>query len=197
MAPKIRPANNDPKAYSANSAPAVPGYPAAFAKATVVTSNDPKIPPISRKIAVMPATPGSRMAGRPPRALARPEGTGSVRRWVSSSSVPTASSTVARTSAALGNSCRATTVAKGGPKMKTASSISDSHANATRNCGVPLSSADQRVRTSGPMIGCEAPATMAIRKIGQVRSVATATNTMAAIAGTCTANSFGTTRSCP
>ena len=73
------------------------------------------------------------------------------------------SSVVARISAALGATCSATMVASGGPRMKTASSTSDSQANAVRSSDVPCSCADQRARTIGPMLGCAAPATSASR----------------------------------
>ena len=68
---------------------------------------------------------------------------------------------VASTRAALGATCNATIVASGGPRMKTASSTSDSQAKAVRSNEVPCSWADHRARTSGPTLGCAAPATSA------------------------------------
>src|SRR5664279_5633636 len=162
-APKISPAVSEPTAYSASNSPAAPGTPAARVNATVVTSNEPNIPPSITKIALMPPTPASRIADRPLVALCRPEGLGSVDRWVSSSSVPTISNTVARISAALGVTPNATMMASGGPRMKTASSTNDSQANAARSSDVPCSWADQRARTSGPTIGWAAPATRVSR----------------------------------
>ena len=104
---------------------------------------------------------------------------------------------MASTSAAAGATCNATMVASGGPRMKTASSTSDSQAKAVRSNDVPCSWADQRARISGPMFGCAAPATSASRKIGQFRSVVSAMTIIPAIAGTCTASWMGSTLLCP
>ncbi len=196
-APKIKPAVSDPTAYSASSRPAAPGTPAALVNATVVTSNEPKIPPSRTKIAAMPPTPGSRIAGRPLGPLFRPVGRGSVDRWVISSSVPMTSRMVARMRPALGDTCSATTVTSGGPRMNTASSTSDSQAKAVRSSEVPCSCADHLARTNGPMLGTEAPPATANRKMGQLASVVSATATMPTTAGTWTASCSGTTRCCP
>ena len=104
---------------------------------------------------------------------------------------------VARMLAALDAICSATMVASGGPRMNTASSTSDSHANAVRSSGEPCNCADQRARTSGPTLGCAAPATNASGKIGQVSVVNSVTTMIAAIAGTCTASCSRTIRRCP
>ena len=77
--------------------------------------------------------------------------------------MPTTRKTEASTNAALGNNCSATTVASGGPRMKTTSSINDSQANAVRSIGEPVNWFDQRARTSGPMFGAAAPAIPASR----------------------------------
>ncbi|MEO6999411.1 MAG: hypothetical protein ABI112_15120, partial [Terracoccus sp.] len=77
-------------------------------------------------------------------------------------------------------------VANGGPMMNTASSTSDSQANAVRSNEVPCSCADHLARTSGPTFGCAEPATRASRKIGQFSSVVNATTIIPAMAGTWT-----------
>ncbi len=92
-----------------------------------------------------------------------PEAGGSVRVCISSSVVPTTRKIEASTNAALGNSCSATTVASGGPRMNTTSSISDSQANAVRSSGEPVNWLDHRALTSGPMFGAAAPAIPASR----------------------------------
>ena len=161
--------------------------------ATVVTSNEPKTPPIITNTAAIAATPGSRIAGLPLVAACRPVGFGSVDRCESSSTVPTTSMVVASSSPALGLICSATMVASGGPRMNTASSTSDSQANAVRSNEVPCSCTDQRARTSGPTIGWEAPATNASRKTGQVSDVHRVMAIIPSSAGTCTSSWIGTT----
>ena len=104
----------------------------------VVSSNDPNTPPSSTKMPVTAATPGSRNAVPPDFDAGLPLGSGWVLRCSTSTVQPTVSTAVANSSAALGKTCSASTVANVGPAMKTTSSTSDSIANAVRNWGVPV-----------------------------------------------------------
>lgn len=160
----------------------------------MATSSAPNTPPSNTKMAKSPAIPGSMIAGRPCWRAGTRDGFGSVRRCTSSSVTPTTIRPVETISDALGNSCRANTVAIDGPMIHTVSSSRDSQANATRRWGLPDISADHRARTNAPTAGWLAPARAASTKIGQLSGVHTATEINPATAGTCTASWSGTTR---
>lgn len=110
-----------------------------------------------------------------------------------SGKTPTVRKTAAVISAAEGNSCSASTVANGGPRMKTASSISDSQAKAVRSGG-----SGQQVRPPGTDQradpGAGASAIAARTRIGHVSWVNTPTTIIAASAGRWTAICQGTMR---
>ena len=163
-APYAMPATMLPAALSARSTPATPGCPRCWAKAIVTTSNDPKTPPERSPSRRPRRGPRGRSARTGRRRSPAPAGGGSVLRCTSSSVLPDDEQDD-RDEHRLGRPDRERDP-RHQRRPEDEDDLVDDRLQRERRLqlGRPVSAADQRARTSAPMLGQVAPATAADRE---------------------------------
>ena len=164
LEPNHSPPNIDVSAHAARSSPDASGAPCSVAKATIDTSNEPKIAPVAMADMIVRSTPECRKAATCGTFdWCSGAGVGSVDRCLIKTKVPATPMTIAKIMGAGRANEMANHAVISGPMVKISSSKILSRAKAVRSFGDEANPSRaitnvQRARTAGPMAGEQAPA---------------------------------------